>query len=218
MKAIDATTGAPSALALVGTCLARYDNNPNAVPAAEKGTASCPYSIPKGPVDIELAITALNTKGEPLNTFNGPVSFRVIPGNLSRRLRPRWTTLTNGEGTGTVRASHLYGEVRAWVQDEPPQVDFTDGGVGGDPASCRRRAAARTATPRAWRRPCSFEEPTLATVQEPDSYNDNRGSPFAGQFLTVGRKPESGAPLVQSCPPGSTRGIPPRRIPTTASW
>jgi hypothetical protein len=202
LKSISPTTGAATALTLVGTCLARYDNNPNAVPAAEKGTPSCPYSIPKGPVDIELAITALNTKGEPLDTFNGPVSFRVTPGDLSGTYERRWTMLTDGQGTGTVRVSHLYGEVRAWVQHEPPQLDFKDGGVSGDTGKLPPPNSGPYSYATGLTAPISFEEPTLAKVQEPEDPGNNRNSPFAGQFLTVGRKPESGSPLVQSCPPG----------------
>jgi hypothetical protein len=211
LAAVNKDTGARSPLALVSPCLARHGNNPNQVPAAERGTRACPYAIPKGPVDIDLAITALDGKGEPLQAFNGPVSFRVVPGDLSGGYNTRWTSLTNGQGTGTVRVSHLYGEVRVWVQDEPPQIDFADGGVGGTgqlPADSGPHSYATGLTA-----PVYFEEPTLSRVQEPDSYNDNRGSPFVGQFLTVGRPPESGEPLTQSCPPGYDANDPAKKDP-----
>lgn len=190
-----------SALALVSSCLARYNNSPDAVPAAVKGTPDCPYSIPKSMVDVEVAITALDKDGQTLKSFNGPVSFRVTPGDLSGPYQLRWTTLTDGLGTGTVRISHIYGAVRVWVQDEPPQLEFSDGGVRTDagalPPSSSSYSYATGLTA-----PISFEEPTLGRVQEPETYTDSRTSPFMAQFLTIGRPPESGAPLVQSCPPG----------------
>src|SRR5690606_16105059 len=148
------------------------------------------------------AITALNGKGETINTFTGPVSFRTTPGDLSGSYETRWAMLTDGQGTGTVRASHLYGEFRVWVQHEPPQLDFADGGVGGNPSQLPPHDSGPYTHATGLTAPIHFEEPTLARVQEPETYNDNRGSPFAGQFLTVGRKPESGEPLAQSCPPG----------------
>jgi hypothetical protein len=194
------TTSGRASLDVVSSCVARYDT-PDKVPAEVKGTPECRFAIPKGSVDIELGITALDVSGQPLEAFEGPVSFRVVPGDLSGGYETRWTSLTKGQGTGTVRVAHLYSEVRVWVQDEPPQLDYADGGIGGNPDKLpdagRPYSYATGLTP-----PIYFEEPTLARVQEPDSYNDNRGSPFAGQFLTVGRAPESGAPLIQSCPPG----------------
>src|SRR5690348_12282669 len=81
--AVNADSGARSPLALVSSCLARYGNNPANVPAAEKGTAACPYAISKSPVEVDLNITAVNGKGETVNAFTGPVSFRTTPGDLS---------------------------------------------------------------------------------------------------------------------------------------
>lgn len=202
VAAISADSGARTPLPLVSSCLARYGNNPSNVPAEEKGTAACPYAIPKGPVELDLGITALNGKGETVNTFSGPVSFRTTPGDLSGSYETRWTMLTDGQGNGTVRASHIYGELRVWVQHEPPQVDFTDGGIGGNPSKLPPPNSGPYSYATGLTAPIYFEEPTLARVQEPETYNDNRGSPFGGQFLTVGRKPESGAPITQSCPPG----------------
>ncbi|MFL5345917.1 MAG: hypothetical protein ACJ8AT_14095 [Hyalangium sp.] len=201
LVSINADSGARTPLPLVNSCLARYGNNPNAVPATEKGTASCPYAIPKGPVGIDLAITALNGRGETLSAFNGPVSYRVTPGDLSGPYPTRWTTMKDGQGTGTVQVSHVYGQVRVWVQDEPPQVDYSDGSVAGDPSKLPPATGSYTYST-GLSTPIAFEEPTLARVQEPETYNDNRTSPFAKQFLIIGRPPESGTPLVQSCPPG----------------
>ncbi|HEX8698096.1 MAG TPA: hypothetical protein VF815_04620, partial [Myxococcaceae bacterium] len=205
LYSVSANSTNRSLLPVVNSCAERYGNQQEAVPAAERGTVNCRYAIPKGMVDIDLAITALDRRGETLSTFEGPVSFRVVPGDLTGLYGKRWTRLTNGEGTGTVRVHRLYGDVRVWVQDEPPQLDFTDGGVrpgtadGGPddlpPLDGEGSYATGLATT------LYFEEPTLSSMQEPDTF-DSRGSPFAGQFLTVGRPPESGAPLVQSCPPG----------------
>ena len=207
-----ADNGSRTPLTLVSSCLSRYGNNPNSVPATEKGTDRCPYSIPKGSVEIDLAITAMDGAGKPLDTFNGPVSFRVTPGDLSGTYETRWTTLTNGQGTGTVRVAHVYGQVRVWVQDEPPLLDYANGTVTGDTSKLPKGngpysyATGLTV-------PVAFEEPTLARVQEPETYSDNRTSPFAGQFLSVGRPPESGATLVQSCPPGYDSKDPTKKDP-----
>jgi hypothetical protein len=189
-------------LPVVSSCAERYGGSQTAVPEAERGTENCRYAIPKGSVDIDLFIVALNRRGEKLDTFNGPVSFRVVPGDLTSTYNTRWTTLTDGEGTGTVRVKHLYGDVRVWVQDEPPQVNYSDGGVGGNPGQLPPMDSGSYSYATGLAPTVYFQEPTLARVQEPDNYNDSRGSPFAGQFLTVGRPPESGAPLIQSCPPG----------------
>ncbi|WP_224245829.1 single stranded DNA-binding domain-containing protein [Hyalangium gracile] len=192
-----------SPLSVVSACLAKYGNDAAKVPAAVKGTTECPYSIPKHMVDVTLAITALDGQGKPLESFNGPVSYRVTPGDITGIYPLRWTQLTHGVGTGTVRVAHIYGPVRIWVQDEPPQVEFSDGGVkdaGALPPSSSGPYSYATGLTA----PIYFEEPTLGRVQEPEAYNNNRLSPFAGQFLTVGRPPESGPPLVQSCPPGYT--------------
>jgi hypothetical protein len=169
LASVAADTGARSPLALVGSCLARYGNNPDAVPAAEKGTPSCPYAIPKGPVDVDLAITALNGKGEPVNTFTGPVSFRITPGDLSGSYETRWTMLADGQGTGTVRVAHVYGEVRVWVQHEPPQLEYSDGGVGGNTGKLPPPNSGPYSYATGLTAPIYFEEPTLARVQEPDS-------------------------------------------------
>ncbi len=205
-------SGARSTLPVVSSCVERFGSE-EAVPASERGKPDCRYSIPKGSVEFDLAITAMDRKGQPLTDFNGPVSFRVVPGDLSGSYQTRWTMLSNGEGTGTVRVAHLYGDVRVWVQHEPPQVDFSDGGVNGDPSQLPPDDAGAYSYSTGLTAPIYFEEPTISRVQEPDSYNDNRGSPFAGQFLTIGRAPEAGAPLTQSCPPGYDSRDPTKKDP-----
>jgi hypothetical protein len=195
-----------TALPVVSSCVARYGSQ-EAVPAAERGTESCRFAIPKGLVEIDLGITALDRKGQTLTSFNGPVSFRVVPGDLVGLYGKRWTHLRDGEGSGTVRVQHLYGNVRVWVQNEAPQVDFADGGIrpgsaDGGPDDLPPLDSGTYSYATGLAAPLYFEEPTLSRIQEPASPSDNRGSPFAGQFLTVGRPPESGAPLPQSCPAG----------------
>jgi hypothetical protein len=49
-----------------------------------------------------------------------------------------------------------------------------------------------------------FEEPTLAKIQYPDGF-DNRSSPLVGQFIAVGKNPESGGVLKLSCPDDPAR-------------
>ncbi|SEL98087.1 hypothetical protein SAMN05444354_110111 [Stigmatella aurantiaca] len=197
-----ASNGALTPLSVTTSCIYRYGVSTDAVPAEVRGTPECRYAIPKNPVDIELEITALDAASQPLTSFNGPVSFRAVPGDLSGGYATRWTTLTNGTGTGTVRVSHLYGDVRVWVQDEPPQVDFLDGGVSGDPSQLPPDSGTPPTFATGITPAILFEEPTISRMQEPDLQTNNRGSPFDRQFLTVGRAPENGAPLVQNCPLG----------------
>jgi hypothetical protein len=188
-----------SVLPVVQSCAARYGGSLAQVPQEVRGTPDCRYAIPRGPLRAELSITALDGVNEPLSTFSGPVAFRVVPGALTGDYTTRWAQLTNGQGTGSVVASHVYSEVRVWVQDEPPQVDYVDGKVTGDtsklPAEPPVRTYATGLSPSIY-----FEEPTVGRVQEPPTPDNNRLSPFERQFLTIGRAPETGEPLKQNCP------------------
>lgn len=185
-------------LPVVLSCSARYGSD-SLVPASARGTPDCRYAIPHGQVSLELAITALDATNKPLDSFSGPVSYRVVPGDLPGAYETRWTTLTSGKGSGTVIAAHIYGETRVWVEDQPPQVDYLDGGVadaGVLPVEPEHRTYATGLSGSLF-----FDEPSLARIQEPDSLTDNSNSPFASHFLTIGRAPETGAPLAQNCPP-----------------
>lgn len=188
------------ALPVVQSCAKRYGGDDAAVPAEVRGTVDCRYSIPQGNLELEVAIQAMDGANQPLTTFNGPVSFRVKPGDLPGEYSTRWTQVTNGVGSGKVVAGHVYSEVRVWVQDEPPQVDYVDGTIAGDTSQLPQEPAQRTyATGISG--PLFFAEPTLARVQQPDDITNNRDSPFGARFLTIGRAPESGATLLQDCPP-----------------
>ncbi|HEX5752078.1 MAG TPA: hypothetical protein VFZ09_38035 [Archangium sp.] len=183
------------------------------VPAKVRGTKDCRYVIPNGAVELLLDITALDKTGKALD-FNGPVTFKVVPGDLSDDYSYAWTTLRNGRSTGDVkvRARNVYGEVRVWAMDEPMELRYTDGGIrfytdGGmgdpkqfpqEPDSGRTYAAGSSDT-------VYFQEPTLQAIQSPQG-NDNRSSPFVGQFVTVGRAPESGSVQYQNCPDRDLNG------------
>ncbi|MDC0715049.1 hypothetical protein POL68_41755 [Stigmatella sp. ncwal1] len=208
-----ASNGALTPLSVTTSCIYRYGLGPDTVPTEVRGTPDCRYAIPKTPVDIELEITALDARSQPLTSFNGPVSFRAVPGDLSGDYRTRWTTLVDGKGTGTVRVSHVYGDVRVWVQDEPPQVDFADGGIAGDPSQLPPDSGTPPTYATGLTSAILFEEPTISRMQEPDLQTNNRGSPFDRQYLTVGRAPENGAPLVQNCPLGYNLQDPAARDP-----
>ncbi|MCP3141190.1 single stranded DNA-binding domain-containing protein [Pyxidicoccus xibeiensis] len=196
--------GAP--LPVVTACAVQYGSQA-AVPAEVRGTEECRYIVPLVASDIALDITALDQKGQPLESFNGPVSFRVVPGNLSRgEYEYRWTTLTDGRGTGTVRAGQLYGKVNVWVQDEAPEVDYQNGVVV--PGKLPTEPATRTLAT-GLSKPLMFEEPTIALVQTPQRGNDptltssqKQLSAYNGTFMSIGRAPESGAVLRQNCVDG----------------
>lgn len=185
-------------LPVAQSCIKRYGGDAK-VPADVRGTADCRYSIPQGNLELELDITALDGANQPLTSFTGPVSFRVKPGDLPGDYSTRWTQLTNGKGSGKVITSHNYSEVRVWVQDEPPQVDYFDGKLAGDPSLLPQEPSTRTYAT-GLSKSLFFDEPTLARVQKPDDITDNRTSPFGARFLTIGRAPESGTALVQDCP------------------
>ncbi|MFP2907184.1 hypothetical protein ACLESD_19465 [Pyxidicoccus sp. 3LFB2] len=186
-----------AALPVVNECAARYNGNQNQVPLEVRGTTDCRYIIPSTAVDIDLDITAIDSKGQPMEAFNGPVAFRVVPGNLTGSYTYRWKNLTNGKGTATVRASQLYGEVHVWVQDEPPEVEYSEGEV--TPGDLPQEPATRTYST-GLSRALQFDEPTLATVQTPQ--NSDQLTAYNGTYMRIGRNPESGSVLRQNCEPG----------------
>ncbi|HET9451739.1 MAG TPA: hypothetical protein VFO83_12680 [Aggregicoccus sp.] len=204
---VPSSTGERTALAVEAACVAQHGNDQTQVPAQKRGTDGCRYVIPRGEVEVELSITALDANGETYTGFNGPLAFRVVPGDLSATNSRRWVQMENGYAEGAVRASHVYGEVRVWVEDAPVHVDYVDGGVrldtnGGVPVEGQLPAQEPASYSYATgiSRIVLFEEPTLAKAQQPDGF-DNKFSPFMGQFLKIGRSPEAGAPLLHSCLP-----------------
>lgn len=186
-----------TALSVVNACAAKYGGVQAQVPTEVRGTADCRYVIPRAPVDIDVEVTAIDVKGQPFESFNGPVSFRVVPGNLTGAYTYRWTNLTNGKGTGTVRAGQLYGELHVWVEDEPPEVDYAQGEVApGDlPEEPARRSYATGLS-----QALLFEEPTISTVQVPQ--NGDQLTAYNGTYMRIGSNPESGKVLRQNCPAG----------------
>ncbi|MBN8466845.1 hypothetical protein JYJ95_09980 [Corallococcus exiguus] len=194
------TTGGSSGtlLPVVNACAGKYGNDQAAVPPEVRGTTDCPYTLPRTDVDIGLSITALDGTGGEMTTFNGPVSFRVIPGDLTGEYGQRWTQLTNGKGTGTVRVAHLYGETHVWVQDQDLELVYADGGVVGDLSQLPQEPATRTLAT-GLSQGIRFEEPALSTINLPEGGSET--SVFVKQFMRVGRNPESGEPLTQNCDP-----------------
>jgi hypothetical protein len=168
------------------------------LPDATPGTPGCPYAIPRGPVDIDLDITALDAQGQPMTDFNNPVAFRVVPGNLTGDYKFRWTKMEKGKGSGTVRAGQVYGEMHVWVEDEPPEVDYADGQVAS-PGELPQEPATRTYAT-GLSRALHFEEPNIATVQTPQ--NSDQLTAYNGTYMRLGRNPESGAVQRQNCEAG----------------
>ncbi|MFO0597615.1 MAG: hypothetical protein U0228_20075 [Myxococcaceae bacterium] len=192
------SSGGRVPVAVSSDCLALYNNDPAQVPAEVKGTAGCRYVIPRGEVEFDLVADALGIDNKPYADFNGTVSFRVIPGDLMPDLRSRWTSATLGHVEATVHALHPYGEVRVWVEDSPPKLVF-DGGVlpsdqlPPEPAPPARRTFAAGSSQIVY-----FGDQTLQSLQQPAEL-DNRSSPFAGEFVVVGKNPSSGSTLKQTC-------------------
>ena len=184
-------------LAVVSVCASKYGGQAQ-VPAAEKGTRACPYAMPRGDIEVDVTATALDSRGVAIPDFAQPVSFRIVPGDLTGDYANRWAQAFGGVAQGTVRAAHQFGEVRIWAEHGPPRLVYADGGVGGTiaqlpPDMGREWTWATGLSPAVF-----FEDPTIAKMQIPDGF-DNRTSPLVGEFITIGKAPESGQTLTQSC-------------------
>lgn len=183
-------------LDVVSDCVRGFPSQAE-VPLELRGTKSCPYVIPSGEVLINIHATALNGAGKPITSLLNPVAYRIVPGDLTNDQYARWGTLTNGEITTRVHAVHPYGEVRVWVEDAPPRKVYD---AGGEPDSSLlpdekglTRTYASGVTPIIY-----FGSQTLQTLQYPGVL-DNTSSPFAGEFVVVGKGPNTGETLKQSC-------------------
>jgi hypothetical protein len=190
--------GSLQPLPVVPSCIKEHGTRLDQVPAEVRGTPDCRYVVPGGQVELLVDVTALDRSGKPFD-FNGPVSFKVVPGDLSGDYTYAWTKLSRGRGQGKVRAQHVYGEVRVWALDEPVEPRYADGGIAGDPTQLPQESDAGRTYSAGSSETLFFQEPTLAAVQTPQGF-DNRSSPFVGQFVTIGRAPESGSVLYQNCP------------------
>ncbi len=186
--------GASRTLPVSTACSVRFGGE-GKVPPSERGTQSCRYVIPKGEIAIGIKVEALDAKGEKLGTFSGPLSFRVIPGSVTGDYAGRWAQMENGEASTTVKALHQYGAARVWAEDAPPEAIYENGKLKTDglPTEPAQRTFATGVSAELW-----FEDQTLQSLQVPDGF-DNRSSAFAGEFVAVGKKPESGQRLIQSC-------------------
>ena len=70
--AVAAADGTRAPLPVEVTCVKQYADDQTQVPADKRGTEGCRYVIPHGPVDVELAITALDADGQRFTGFSGP--------------------------------------------------------------------------------------------------------------------------------------------------
>ena len=193
-----ADSGGLQPLSVVPSCIKAHGTRLDQVPMAVRGTPDCRYIVPGGQVEMTVNVRALDKTGQYLD-FNGPVAFRVVPGDVAGDYSYAWVKLTKGVGQGKLRAQHLYGEVRVWVADEPVELLYgADGQVAGNKALLpsepqeRTYAAGSSDT-------LHFQPPTLATIQLPQGTGVD-ASPFVGQFVTIGLAPEAGGPLYQNCP------------------
>lgn len=182
-------------LNVVTSCVKKYGSQ-ELVPLEARGTAGCKYEIPRSEIEIDLVAQAMDLTGEPLRDFNSSVAFRVVPGELAASYATRWAFAQDGKVTATVRSKHQYGQVRVWVEDAPAKPIYDGGeqaeGALPDEVGQRRTYAAGASDI------LYFDEQTLQSLQQPDGF-DNRSSPFVGEFVTLGKNPESGETLRQSC-------------------
>ncbi len=188
--------GTRVAVPVVDACAESYGGQ-DLVPGPQKGTTDCRYIIPRGEIEIDVTAVALGLKGEPLGDYSGSASFRVVPGELTGGYPNRWFAVSQGVGHGTVKSTHQYGRAVVWVEDAPPEM-IIDGGVAvGGPDELPPEITARTFATGA-SAPIAFEDQTLQSLQQPDGF-DNRSSPFVGEFVVVGKNPESGETQRQTC-------------------
>lgn len=191
-------SGSLQALTVVPSCIKQYGTKIDQVPVTVRGTDACHYMVPNSQVEMQVDVTALDKAGKAMD-FNGPVSFKVVPGDVDGAYSYAWVNLSKGRGVGKLRARHLYGQVRVWAADEPVQLQYaTDGSIAGDQSQLPVEPAARTYSAGA-SDAVFFQEPTLADVQKPQTTSSD-ASPFQGQFITLGRAPESGSIQYQNCP------------------
>ena len=193
----EGTGASRTPLPVVASCVALYGSQ-SAVPFDIKGQAGCRYLIPRGEVEFDIKATAIGIDGQPFRDFNGPVSFRVVPADLPPSLRNRWSAANLGEVVASVHAVQPYGEARVWVEDAPPQLIYDAGMVNqaelpAEPVAPAKRSYAAGASPTIY-----FADQTLQSLQMPATL-DNRGSPFSGNFVIVGKNPTSGEVLKQTC-------------------
>ncbi len=187
-------------LDVLNRCAAEHGGQAQ-VPAELRGTKACKFVIPRGEIQLDLTAVALDATGQPMPTFDTSVSFRVVPGDLSGEPNSRFATADGGVVTATVRSVHQYGDVRVWVQDAPPEPIY-DGGVAVVSGAVREPAKRTFAAGAS--RVLYFDDQTLQSLQVPEGM-DNRSSPFVGDFVAVGKNPESGEVLLQSCPDDPAR-------------
>ena len=188
--------GIVSKLDVVAPCVERYGSQAM-VPDEVRGTADCAFAIPRGEIQLELTATALDANGKPAVAFDGPVAWKVVPGDLTGDYAFRWAQATAGVAHGFIKTTHQYGPVRVWAEHAPPKLLYSDGGYAGS-LDQLPRAPDRWTYATGLSQVIYFEEPTIAKVQVPDG-QDNRSSPLVGEFLTIGKRPESGQKLLQSC-------------------
>ncbi|MDQ3266791.1 MAG: hypothetical protein M3Y59_24590 [Myxococcota bacterium] len=185
---------------VVPSCAANYGGSDSAVPPAVRGTPDCRYAISNGDLDFRVMVQALDRTGNNITTLTQPrpVSFRVLPGDLALDYFFRTGNITNQATLFQVRANHLFGETRVWVEDSAPLPLFDGAGaeVPGRPDETTLEFPRTFVT--GLSKSIYFEEPTLAKLQQVD-IADNRSSPFVGQFVSVGRPPTAGPQIVQSC-------------------
>jgi hypothetical protein len=183
-------------LAVVTRCADQYPSQAD-VPKALRGTKACRYQIPRGEVEIDLVAAAQNGRGEVATDFEGSVTFRTLPGDMAGPLKSRWATASHGQITKTIRVLHPYGEVRVWVEDAPAPGVFVGGKLSGAPDDYPAESDVRTFASGVSAE-MFFEDQSLQSLQIPATF-DNRSSQFIGNFVSVGKNPESGEVLVQSC-------------------
>lgn len=117
-------------LGVVTRCAQQYGGDANVPPDVRGKGVTCPYLMPYGEVELDLEAVALGPLG-PETDFNGPVSFRIVPGDLTGDYTARWSHAYDGVAKLTLKAAHLFGEVRAWAEDAPPVPVFASGQLSG---------------------------------------------------------------------------------------
>jgi hypothetical protein len=189
-------------LPVISTCVTRYGSQ-TAVPEEVRGTKECAFAIPRGDIEVDVIATALTGAGAVKGDFASPVSFKIVPGDLTGDYANRWAMAQAGVSSATIRAAHPFSEVRVWAENSPPKLIYSDGGVGGTVSALPVEPQTYTYAS-GLSKAVFFEDPTIAKIQIPDGF-DNRSSPFVGEFMTIGKNPESGETLLQSCSDDAVR-------------
>lgn len=105
-------------LQVVSTCAAQFDGGQAAVPASLRGKEECRHVIARGAIEVEYTGRALDSKRQLVESFSGPVSVRVVPGDFATPVA--WSA--QSAGAGHVVGLRTDGTLWTWGTNDAGQL------------------------------------------------------------------------------------------------